>query len=62
MDNLKYFWSKSGSCDTGFMTAVSGSDPDGYVLEEDELPAIGQGRDANRVSGGSLCLKNREEL
>ena len=44
------------------MTAVSGSDPDGYVLEEDELPAIGQGRDANRVPAESLCLKNREEL
>lgn len=41
------------------MTAVSGSDPDGYVLEEDELPAIGQGWDANRVSGGEfdyLCI------
>lgn len=47
MDNLKYFWSESGSCDTDFMTAASGSDPDGYVLEEDELPAIRQGRDAN---------------
>lgn len=62
MDNLKYFWSESGSCDTGFMTAVSGSDPDGYVLEEDELPAIGQGRDANRVSGGEFMFENREEL
>ena len=39
-------------CGVGFMTAVSGSDPDGYVLEEDELPAIRQGRDADRVSGG----------
>ena len=33
------------------MTAASGSDPDGYVLEEDELPAVGQGWGANRVSG-----------
>ena len=33
------------------MTAASGSGPDGYVLEEDELPAVGQGWGANRVSG-----------
>jgi hypothetical protein len=39
------------------MTAVSGLDPDGYVLEEDELPAIGQGRDANRVSGGEFMFE-----
>lgn len=39
-------------CGVGFMAAISASNPDGYVLEEDELPAIRQGWDADRVSGG----------
>lgn len=39
------------------MTAASGSDPDGYVLEEDELPAVGQGWGANRVSGREFMFE-----